>query len=176
MMIKLFTRYKNYLQYTWLTRGFTFVELLIYMGLLSIMLSVLTMLFSSILDTSLESRATSAVEQDSRYLLARLSYDIHRASSIVSPPLGSSSASLQLLIDGATYTYTASSDGELDLTTALGTDDLVGADASLSALQFTTIGNATGKPLVQVSFSLTSKVTRVEGAESRTYQTVIGTR
>src|SRR3990167_8822134 len=90
-------------------RGFTLIEIIIYMALLSIFLLTLTDIFVSILDVQLESDATSAVEQDGRFLLSRLAYDINRANAITIPgAIGSSSNSLEMTIAADTYTYTLS--------------------------------------------------------------------
>src|SRR4030042_5852170 len=72
-------------------KGFTLVEILLYMGLLAILLVVLTEILVSILAVKIEFEATSSVEQDSRFLLSRLFYDINRASAITTPgSIGSS--------------------------------------------------------------------------------------
>src|SRR3990167_7290655 len=65
--------------------GFTIVELVIYMGLFSILLVVMTQLFISTLKVQLSSESTSNVEQDSRFILARMMFDTQNASDIVIP-------------------------------------------------------------------------------------------
>src|SRR3989344_6072674 len=64
-------------------KGFTLVEIILYMALLAVFLIVLTDIFVSILDIQTESEATSSVEQDSRALLARFNFDIANADSIL---------------------------------------------------------------------------------------------
>jgi prepilin-type N-terminal cleavage/methylation domain-containing protein len=66
-------------------KGFTLVEMLIYMGLLTIFLAVIGNIFFSIIDLQLESQATSSVSESGRYLLSRISYDVRRAQSITTP-------------------------------------------------------------------------------------------
>src|SRR5260221_10945575 len=80
-------------------RGFTLMELLLYMGIFSVLLVVLMQLFTSILSLHAESQATSSVDQDGNFALMRLAYDIHRSSSIVTPALGASSRTLTLKIN-----------------------------------------------------------------------------
>ncbi len=65
--------------------GFTLVELLIYMGLLTIMVLIFTDIFTSIIDNQLGSENTSNVADDGRYIYSRFIYDVNRADSIVSP-------------------------------------------------------------------------------------------
>src|SRR5688572_12402979 len=96
--------------------GFTLVELLITMGLLSIFMLVITDIFAAVVDVRTESEATSAVSEDSRFLLARLSYDVQRASAVTTPAaLGGASGTLGLTIGGVAHTY-AVSGGNLQLT------------------------------------------------------------
>ena len=90
-------------------KGFTLVEILLYMALLSIFLLTLVDILVSVLDVQLESQATSAVDIDSRFISSRLNYDILRASAIVTPAsLGDVSDNLVMTIGGAGYTYSLS--------------------------------------------------------------------
>jgi len=158
-------------------KGFTLVELLIYMGLLSIILVVLSQIFGSILDAQLESEATSSVHRDGRFILSKLTYDVHRANSIVLPAsLGASSTSLQLDISGIN-TYSLNN-GNLELTDSLGTNNLNSGDTIVSNLTFTRIGNsvANAKNTVRIFYTVTSKVIRPKGLETKDFQTTIGIR
>jgi len=86
--------------------GFTIIELVIYAGLLMMFLYILTGIFTEVLDMQLESETESAVIQDSRYILSRFSYDIERASAIVTPvALGDQTSTLVLTIGGVNDTY-----------------------------------------------------------------------
>ena len=86
--------------------GFTIVELTIYMALLAVFLVIMTQILVSILDLQLESQATSFVEQDSRYILSRLAYDINRADVLTdfNPP-GETRPYLWLFIDPLWHIY-----------------------------------------------------------------------
>src|SRR3989344_7005102 len=127
-------------------KGFTLIELIIYMGLLVILLSVLTSIFMSSLDVQLESEANSAVEQDGSYILSRLTYDIHRAQSIATPAIGDPPAgSFGLVVNGVNFTYSIDAGNNLVLQEGLGPNNkLNGYDASISNLLVTRLGN-TGK-------------------------------
>lgn len=161
---------------TRLEKGFTLVEMLLYMGLLSIFLVVLTDLFVNILDVKSESEATSAVEQDGRYVLARLAYDVSRAADISQPlNLGQSNNNLVMTIDGVTYTYSLNGTN-LQLDNNLGTNNLNSSESRVSGLNFTKIGNAGGKETIQVTFTLTSAATRVGSNEVRAFNTTVGRR
>jgi len=158
-------------------KGFTLIELLIYIGLLSIFLVVLSQIFGSVLDAQLESQSTSAVHRDGRFILSKLTYDVHRANSIVLPAsLGASSTSLQLDISGIN-TYSLNN-GNLELTNSLGTNNLNSADTTVSNLNFTRIGNsvANAKNTVRITYTITSKIVRPKGLETKDFQTTIGIR
>ncbi len=157
-------------------RGFTIVEMLLYIGLLSIMITIMTGLFTSLLDVQLESEAASFVEADSRFLFSRFAYDIARATSITTPAtLGSSSSSMTLLIDGVTYTYTIDN-GALVLSSAMGTSTLTSFGTQISDITFTRLGNLDGKHAIQIHFTLASITERVSGPEEKTVQTTISLR
>jgi prepilin-type N-terminal cleavage/methylation domain-containing protein len=92
-------------------RGVTFIELLIVMGLLSILLVIMLTIFTSSIDDQAQSEGYAATISDGRFLLARLNYDIARATAVTNPAtLGSTSSSLGLTINGATYTYALTAD------------------------------------------------------------------
>ncbi len=146
------------------------VELLIYMGLFSIFIVVLTSIFFSTLDVQLSSGATSNVEQEGRFILARLTYDVHRASTITTP----TASQLTLTIGGAGYTYVVTN-GQLLLTTGSGSNTLNESDTSVSG--FHVIKSTGTKSTVQVAFTITAAGTgNQQTAEVRTYQTTIGLR
>ncbi len=162
-------------------RGFTIIELLVYMGIFTILIATLTEIFFSILDARRESDATSNVEQNGRYILSRLFYDIKRSQSISTPTApGQQSSTLQLVINGITYSYAPDGNGNLQITYNPGTgsltDNLTGYDASISSVNFKRLGNSGGKNTIQVNFTLSSKTIRKSGVEIRNYQTSIGTR
>lgn len=135
--------------------GFTMVEMLIYMGVFVILLTVFIQLFSSILSTQFESQSTSSISVDSRYILARMNYDISRGQNITSPSLGTPSSSLQFVVGGSSVSYGLSS-GNLLATSSAGTNRLNGSDIKVSNLSFTPLGSTSGKFTVLVRFTITS--------------------
>jgi type II secretory pathway pseudopilin PulG len=166
---------KNKLQKT-NHQGFTLIELILFMAMFSVILIVLSNLFAAIVEKQLETESVSAVENDSKFIAARLLYDISRADSITTPAtLGAQSASLSLVISGVTYTY-ALSGGNLQLTQGVQTDDLNGVGSTISGLNFTGLGNTTGKHTIQVTYTVTSDTVLPSGPETKTISTVIGTR
>lgn len=156
--------------------GFTVVELILYMGLLAVFLTVLTQIFTASLDTQLEAQTESSVQQDGRFILSRLQYDIERATSISDPPTaGSTSARLQMVVDGATSTYQVNGQN-MQLTDAGGIYQVNSINTVVSNLQFQRRSVAGGKPVITVSFIVTSVARRSSGPESQSFQTTISTR
>lgn len=159
-------------------QGFTLVELLIYMGILSILLGILTNIFVSALDVQLESEATTSVAEDSNYILSKLTYDLHRAQSIAIPnTLGGTAGNFQIVIGGVNYTYNIDGNSNLVLTNNLGTNNLNGYDTSISNLSVTRLGNA-GKieDTLDISFDITSRVKRHKGFEAKNLKTNLSLR
>ena len=160
--------------------GVTIVELVIYLGILTILLTIFTTIFTSVIDVQIESEATSSVEQDRRFILSRLIYDITRAGSINTPYSlvvpNNQSNNLQITINGIPNSYTLDGNGNLILTNNLGADMLNSYDTSISGLSFARIGNAGGKNTLQITFTLSSRTQRSGGSEVRNFQTTVGIR
>lgn len=156
--------------------GFTIVEILIFFGLTSIFLTVITDLFVSIFDVKRESEATSAVEQDGRFILSRLIYDISRATAITTPTsMGATANSLVMTIGGTASTY-AVSGGNLNLSNNLGVNRINSSETTISAITFQRIGNAVTNETVSINFTVASSTQRNSGSEVRSYQTTVGRR
>ncbi len=173
-------------------RGVTLVELLLYMGIFSILLMVLVQLFSTIVNVSLEAQATSAVSQDGRFILNRIIYDVRRAdaTTITSPSTsqyGVQNPTIKVLqfttTDGTTYKYWLSGGNlKLDNLTASPntSDQLNSVGTTVSNLSFVRLkSSATTNPenTISVSFTLTSTTVRQGNRpETGNFQTTVGTR
>jgi len=160
--------------------GYTLIELIIYVGILAILLGVLSSIFTSIVDVQLESSATSSVNQDGRYLLSKLLYDVKSSSAILIPASpGTSSSSLQLTINSINYTYSLDGNGNLQVVnnSTSETNILNSYDTSISGLTFTRVGNGGSSDTIRVSFSLTGKTIERAGVkETKTFQTTLGSQ
>lgn len=157
-------------------RGSTLVEFMIYMGLLSAFLIILTNIFLSIVELKIDSESISSIEQDGRFIMARLSHDIHRASSITTPAAaGGSSSSLVIVIGGSNYTYQLNGTN-LELTDAVGTARLNGSGTEISSLSFQRVGNPGGKHTIKVQFTVGSEADRLTGPQTKTFNFTSGLR
>lgn len=157
-------------------RGFTLVELLIYMGLLVVMILIFTDIFTSIIDNQLSSGNTSSVADDGRYIYSRFIYDVGRAQSVTDPvSYGSSSATLTLAIGSENYTY-ALNNGNLVVTDSSGSYNLNSNGTTISDLLFTKVGTTGAKNTVRLSFTVNGKVTTRGIRDTQQFQTTAGLR
>ncbi len=98
------------------SQGMTLIELVIYMGMLVLLSSGLSSIFSTIVDVQLNSNCTSSVDQDGSYLLAKLTHDVASASTILIPANpGNTSNTLQTTINSINYTYSLNSNNNLQV-------------------------------------------------------------
>lgn len=156
--------------------GVTFIELLIVMGMLSIFLVVMATIFTATIDTQTQTQGYSATLSEGRFVMARLNYDIARASAVSTPSaLGANSTSLVLTIGGNSYTY-ALSGTTLRLTDPAGTADLSDYNAKISALSFQKIGNSGGKETIRYSFTVTATAQQASGVQTKTYTSTVELR
>ena len=162
--------------------GFTMIELILFMGLMSILLVVLMHIFATVLSIQLESERTSNTVQDARFLMSRLSYDINRAKSIDLPDsLGSTGDVLQLTIneDGQDRIYTyflSTANAQLNVENYLGINAFNSLNTRISDLTFTRLGNLGGRDNIRMIFTLSSTTKTQSGYEVQHYQTTLGLR
>lgn len=155
-----------------LVKGFTIVELIIYMGILTTLLLVLTSAFGTVLDVYLEGQSSSQVGENSRYILSKLSYDVSSSDEILKPSeKGESSQSMQINKNGVTLNY-ALSNGNLELSEENSIYMINGYDSKISDLNFIKVGTDS----VKVSFTITSLTKRSFGEETRDFETTLGIR
>lgn len=152
-----------------LSKGVSLVELLIYMALVSMFMIILVDLFTSILKLELTTESTSGLATDTRFIVARMGYDIENAASMsVSTP-----TTLQF---NGTSSYSLDADGNLILTVGGQSNRLNSADTRISELSFERVGAVGTKPTVQVKFTITSNVIETSGPRSQVIQTTYGLR
>lgn len=152
--------------------GFTIVELLIYIGLLTILMIILTRLFTATIDVQLTSEATGGLEEDSRFIYSRLAYDLTRADAIVTPDTpGSNSDSLTIRIGSEAYTYRV-----IGTNLMLDDEPLNSYMTDISNITFTMIGPDEGKKSIQVTYTMTSTIQSSSGTVTRDIETTITQR
>ncbi len=178
-MIRLILNFKNSVLQK--NKGFTLIEILIFMGIFSILITVMLQLFTAIFDNQLESQSTTAVSTDSRYIENKLTADIKNAtsSSILSPAIGASSSALSISNGSSTYTYSLSGNNLVVNEQPAGTtDQLNSVNTKVSSLNFFRLADNSGQDIstITVSFTLTSGTIKRSGAVSEDFNFTAGTR
>jgi type II secretory pathway pseudopilin PulG len=159
-------------------KGTTIVELMLYMTILSVLLVILTNVFTSALDVQSESVASSSVEEDGNYILARMDYDVHRAQSINVPTANGQTANyFQIAIGGVNYSYGLDGNNNLVLTSNLVANNLNNYGTSISNLSVQRLGNTGGvEDTLKISFTVTSRTKRISGYETKNFDTTLSLR
>jgi len=149
------------------------------MVILIVLLTTLSSIFAGILNVQKESQSTSTVDLDARFIIAKLIHDMQSmqtGDTITSPASpGQSGSSLTFSVNSINQTYSLSN-GNLVLSNSSGTNNLNGVDTIISALQFMRIGEGTNSDTIRVSFTITSRVNKDNGPETRNYQTTISSQ
>lgn len=163
--------------------GFTIIELVVYIGLLSILIAVMSQVFVATLGVKLESESDTGVSQDGNYIITRLAYDIRRASRIISPNVGESASMLSLgIIEGGieqVYEYTLTGD-TLSLSDGVTTESIHGDTTTISDFSVSRFGNSgtitDARDTIQFILTVTSTYTVPLGAQQMTFQSTEGLR
>ena len=150
-------------------RGATLVELLIYMAILTVIMTFVTDFLLQTVEARLEIQAKSSIEQDQRFILSRLIYDIKRADSITTPSSGTAD-NLVLVINGEGYNYQLST-FNFQLTNGGGTYNLNSSDIEVSDLTFQRLEDT-----IKITMTLTPEKGRLGGETPRTITTTVGLR
>lgn len=154
--------------------GVTLIEMLVVMGLLSALLLVLASIFTSAADVQQQSKSYSSTLASGRFMMARLNYDIARASAVITPSsLGPTSSSLELDVGGTNYTYGLSGN-DFQLNDGSGSDTLNSDDVLVSNPTFQELGNSGGKPTILYSFTLSSVATSHGTSTVQTFTSAAG--
>lgn len=156
--------------------GFTLVELLVYFGLFSILLVVMTSVFISMLEQRTEDTAQSFLQQESQYLLTKLKSLVYEADTIVLPAdPGDSGTSLSFQAQGVTKTLFIDS-GRLVYQTTTESWYLTSPDVTITDFQ---VVNQTGTSVHQgvgITVVLQSSLPQQRESLSRVLSTTLAIR
>lgn len=157
-------------------KGFTLIEILIYMGILSALLVIFVDMFATLVNKQLEVESDSAIQQDSSYILSKFSYDFGLAKAIVVPAApGSPSASLKLLLGSSHYDYFLK-DGNIISSNSGILNQLNSSETSISNLTFQRLGTGDKNDVIQLKCTMTSTVKKQSGYEVIQFATTLGIR
>lgn len=161
-------------------QGFTLVELLLYMGIFSILIIVLLQMFFSIFDSQIDSQSSSSIITDGQFILNRFKYDVENAKSIVVPPApGSSGTSAQLVINNKSYSYSLINGNVILTNSTSGTSDqLNSVNTTASNLNFLRLSDTKGKNIdtLTISVTLTSNIVKNGVPTTENFKTTVGVR
>ncbi|MBI5127786.1 prepilin-type N-terminal cleavage/methylation domain-containing protein [Candidatus Roizmanbacteria bacterium] len=156
-------------------KAFTLIELIIFMGIFSILIFILTDIFISSLKTKTSSESSAAINQDARFIFAKLTSDINNANSIISPDLGVSSSTLDLILYGIPETIRLNNNN-IELITGGTTYVLNGINSRITNLAFTRLGNDLGKNTIRINLTLQSSAVVNKNPEIISLETTVGLR
>lgn len=142
--------------------GTTVIELLVYLALLAVFLTVLLDVFVTTLNFKLQSESTSALNQDTRYIFEKIAYDIYNSDTFTVP----APTELDFTLGGVASQYTVS-DGNL----LRNSDKLNGLDTKVQSITFTKVDNT-----VRVSLTLESQIILPGGARTQSVETTLAPR
>jgi hypothetical protein len=144
------------------SKGTTIVELLIYLALLSVFLTVLLDVFVTTLGFKLQSESTSTLNQDTRYIFEKISYDIYNADSFTVPTSGE----LDFVYGGQINRYTVNG-GDL-LRNSVKLNSL---DTKVQSISYTKIDDT-----VKVVLTLESEINLPGGVRTQSVETTLAPR
>lgn len=123
------------------TRGFSLLELLIYIAILAGLMVVISDAFISLSKGRGRAEARGEVNSAIRFAAERIKQDVKGASVVTTPILGTSSATLQAIVSGVTVLYDVSG-GQLRRTEGAGSPVLVtGTNVTVDTPSFTRLEN-----------------------------------
>jgi len=163
-------------------KGATLIELLIYFALLGIILVIAVDIMLATGEFFLESASKNELQDNARFINARLTYDIHRADSITTPAnLGDSSNTLILVIGTETHTYSlVGANLEYQKETrpppTTQTANISSNFIEVNSLSFQRFGTTNGKHTIKITFELEAIKSGKGGPKQKTFETVVGTR
>lgn len=156
-------------------KGFTIVEMLMYIGLFSTVLLVTTQILISITDMYLESSATASLENNATYLSQKLQYDLLRSTRIMEPADPAVTGNrLVLQINGSDYIYEIQNQVLL-LTAEDETNQLSTNDVNVSELTVKRVGDGTATDSARLDLTLQSKFVEADGRQRTKSYFIVGT-
>ncbi|MDP2789798.1 MAG: prepilin-type N-terminal cleavage/methylation domain-containing protein [bacterium] len=140
-------------------RGFTLVELLLYVALTTIMVGTISVFLFMTLQVRVKNQVINEVEQQGQQAMQRITQVIRNATDITAPVQGASGASTTLVVTptGNSPTVFALTAGALRITEGAGTAVvLTNGRVIASALTFTNLSRSASSHDLRVQFTLTA--------------------
>ncbi|MFA5136496.1 MAG: hypothetical protein WC489_03820 [Patescibacteria group bacterium] len=152
-------------------KGVTLVELVLYMGILSVLLVLFVDLFGTMVQRQLETESLSSVQQDGAYILSRLSHDFQNASHIDFPTTpGATADTFRLNIQSVPYDFSVSN-GNLVITHESTSEQINSYDTSIVNIMVERLGDGNEGDVLHIEFTLQSKVKKQGAYEVSQFST-----
>lgn len=161
-------------------KGTSLIELLIYFGLLTIILTIVIDLMIKSGEFSLEAKEQNVLQEDARFIGNRLYFDIHQATAVTSPGnLGETSSILTFTVGTETHTYSLVNNS-LQYQQVAGTNtktaNLNSNFTKVNLLSFQRLGSNNGKHTIKLIFEIEDIKGAKGGPLKKTFETVVGLR
>jgi len=133
-------------------KGFSFLELIIYIAIFATFLMVVVSIFSIIVSSSAKEEARAEVKQNLRFALEKITDEIYAANDVTQPIAdGTSGNVLALTVNGAPVQFSVSG-GILQKTMGTTTENITSNKViiDVSSDIFKRIGNVNAKPTIQI--------------------------
>lgn len=133
-------------------KGFSFLELIIYIAIFAIFLMVIVNIFSIIVSSYAKEEARAEVRQNLRFAIEKITDEIHSASDITQPAADGASGNVLILTVNGMPAQFSISGGILQKTTGVITENITSDKVTIdiSSDIFRRVGNANAKPAIQI--------------------------
>lgn len=138
-------------------KGFTLVEIIIYIALSSFLLLAMTSFFQTSLSARTKSETIAELEQQAMQIMNRLVYVIENAEAINSPSIGNSASSLSLAMSNASINPTVFSLSNKNISMTEGVSAPLNLNNDLlevDNLKFTNLSYAATAGIIRIEFTL----------------------
>ncbi len=138
-------------------RGFTLVELLLYVGLLSMVIFSAALFLSLILQSRMKNQVVAEVEQQGVLAVMRIMQVVRNSTLINTPAVGSSGSTLSVNLPQAALSPTVFvlSGGTITMTEGVGTAvSLTNNLVSVTGLIFSNVSRASTPGTVRIQFTI----------------------
>lgn len=140
-----------------LNSGTTFIEILLYIALLSIVIIFITDIILQTLSFMIEARNISYLDSDARFINTKIRNDIRRADSITTPEvIGQIATTVSFVYEGENYTYSLNN-GALEITDPSGTYRINSDQTTVSDFSVQNASYNSGSPTLNFTIILQSR-------------------
>lgn len=161
--------------------GYTLIELLLYVSMIGILLSAVTVFFATTADARIKNQTISEVNDQGIYVMSYITQTIRNATDVTVPTAGTSGASLTLTVPTGSLSPTvfSLSSGVMQVKEGTGTAiNLTSGKVQMTNLTVKNLTRSGTNGIVQISFTIARINTagRNEYDYQRTFTTSVALR